>query len=148
MASLGTRQLIVSGDNSGHDMSLIISLLVVGTIIDGLCYWSNKDLMLVTLLFYFFAPSALGMAVLEGESYSLSDYRGSMLPFSLSPGPSGLPFSVLISPLSFLFFSFSLLLRASVLVVIPFRTGSFQTTSTRCATLLPVSVGLIIRVCL
>ena len=49
--------------------------------IDSLCYWSNKDLMLVTLLFYFFAPSALGMAVLEGESYSLSDYQGSMLPF-------------------------------------------------------------------
>ena len=57
-------------------MPLIISLLVVGTIIDGLCYWSNKDLMLVTLLFYlFFVPSALGMAVLEGESYFLSDYR-------------------------------------------------------------------------
>ena len=99
--------------------------------------------MLVTLLFYFFfVPFALGMAVLEGESYSLSDYRSFMLPFSLSPGPSGLPFSVLISPLSLLFFSFSLVLSASVLVVIPFRTGSFQTTSTRCATLLPVNVGV------
>ena len=62
-------------------MPLILNLFVVGTIIDGLCYWSNKDLMLVTLLFYFFVPSALGMAVLEGESYSLSDYQGSMLPF-------------------------------------------------------------------
>ena len=81
MASLGTRQLIVSGDNSGHDMPLIISLSVEGTIIDGLCYWSNKDLMLDTLLFYFFfVLSALGIAVLERESYSLSDYRGSMLP--------------------------------------------------------------------
>ena len=75
-------------------MPLIISLLVVGIIINSLCYWSNKDIMLFTLLFYFFfVPSALGMAGLEGGSYSLSDYRGSMLPFPESRQVYPLAFS-------------------------------------------------------
>lgn len=69
LASMWKRQLIVTGDNSRHSMPLIINLLVVVTIINALCYWNKKDLMHVTLLvFFFFGPSTLGMAVLERES--------------------------------------------------------------------------------
>ena len=50
-------------------MPLIINLMAVVTIVNALCYWNNKELMHVTLLVYFFfGPSTLGMAVLERES--------------------------------------------------------------------------------
>ena len=76
-----------------------------------------KDLIHVSLKFFvFFVPSTLGMAVLEGESYSLSDYRGSILLF---------PESRLVYPLAFsyslfIFSPISLLLSASVLVIYSF----------------------------
>ena len=93
---------VFSGDNSGRDTPLIISLLVVGTIIDGPCYCSNKDPMLVNLSFYFFLSSF--------RSRNGSFGTGVLFPLGL-PGLhaaipwvlSGLPFSGLISPLSFIF---------------------------------------------
>lgn len=83
---------------------------------------------------------------------SLHSRNGSFVRRVLFPLASILPFPEArqVYPLAFSYplfiLFFSLLLSASVLVVIPFRTGSYQTTSTRWATLVPVSVGLIIRV--
>ena len=132
VASLDLKFPIVSGEDSRHDMV---------TIVNGLCYWKK---FLCLSLFQFHISLFPPLQEWQFCKASLIPSRITWPPYchSLRPVRSILQRSHIPS----LFCSFSLLLSASVLVVIPFRTGSYQTTSTRWATLVPVSVGLIIRV--